>query len=257
VVRCLARRWHAFVFAACVLAGTLGEAAPCLARNLDGFLKTVRETRVYHGLHVLRMNRVAVEIWRRYRREFPGVTLALLVDYMSRHDSEKLDDTQEFRKKYWSEVKTGPSFAARLRRIVLLNARFERPLDQWPEADRTWAQRTIAELNAVGERWSMEFFEQRGLLVDGKPGPVAMLLKMIERIADVVDRNSDRGTLREFGNKEQPPLSRFLSGRSLEIGLRIQKMFYAKLVEGLEYEGPHAGLNTCTAQRLMLGLGLR
>jgi hypothetical protein len=248
------REWLAVLLLATVLAGSGGAA---FGDDDQPFLPNVAETRIYHGLHVMRMNRVAEEIWRRYRNEFPGVTRELLHAYMSHHDAEKLTDTHEFRERYWGAVKSGPSFAARLRKIVQLNARYKRPMAEWPEPHRSWAQSTVKELNEVGERWSMEFFRDRGLLNnDGSLGPVAKLLKFIERVADVVDRNSDRGTLREFGNREQPPLSRFLTGRALVIAERIQHEFYAGLVVGLEYDGPHAGLPVCVANGLALGLGL-
>ena len=204
------------------------------------FVKNSSDLQVHFSTHIERVARLGVALYQAHRELLPGVTHDEVKDFLSVHDRTKVDDSAEFRRQFWVES-GGPSFIDKLYLLYGKGYAFV------ADPANGQAKQVIDQLNATDKRVAMDYFRRHDLLdATGEPNERAKFLLRIERIADVVDRNTDPVTMEEFNIQKQRPLSDFVRDPA-DLALAIElKQKYQSTVRGAEFlRGPHSALHPC------------
>lgn len=215
-------------------------STPTFGQETRRYVNSPGDLKVHFTTHIKRVSRLGVELYDSHPDLFPGVTREDVREFLAVHDQTKIDDREEFRRSFWVE-KAEAAFIDRL--YFLYGKGYGFAADP---ANAAWTG-VISSLNATDRRVAMDYFRRRGLLAaDGEPTERAKTLLRIERLADVVDRNSDPVAMEEFNIKEQRPLGEFIRDPVDLILAQELKQKYRATVKGLEYaSGPHGALTPC------------
>lgn len=213
--------------------------------STNRFINGAGDLHAHFTLHIKRVGILANALYQEYFKDVPGLDAALVKDFLNIHDQTKIDSSLEFRKSFWgfSGVESAKPFINRL---------FEFYNNQ-PKPDdvarKATLQTLVQELNATDKKVGEDFFRRRGLLnPDGTPGVIAQALLKIERLADVVDRNTDPVAMEEFGLKTQVPMSRFLTDPQDLAKATSIKNRYFELTREHQYENFMPGVGSACSQ---------
>ena len=176
----------------------LGEPARAMRVPCDVHFMTSEEAFLAHTeSHIRRVQILGLRILQDFPHLFPGVTHALLSEFLLLHDQSKVNRTGPFLTAY--------GLADREQSI--LESLFAR-MNRWKD-DPVGSRALVDELNSIDHQVAHAFFVRHALLdPNGAPGPVALLLKKIERIADVVDTVLSIARGEEFGYKDRMGLDK-------------------------------------------------
>ena len=204
------------------------------------YVNNSSDLHVHFETHIQRVARLGSALYQAHRELFPGVSHEQVKDFLSVHDRTKVDDSAEFRRQFWTEP-TGASFIEKLYSLYGKGYAFLAD----PANERS--KQIIDHLNATDKRVATDYFRRQGMLdASGDPNAQAKILLRIERIADVVDRNSDPVAMEEFNIQKQRPLGDFVRD-PIDLALALElKSRYQSTVRGAEFlHGPHSVLHPC------------
>jgi hypothetical protein len=238
---------RAILFLVCISIFARQLLPPAVAAERNQFVNSPGELRDHFQLHIRRVTLLGVALYGEFFQSTPALSASLLRKYLAVHDQTKILDSSAFRTKFWRAAgvnQAGAPFVERL--FGFYNS--QSGLDETRESLRT----LVTELNATDRQVGLDFFLKNGLLDSaGNPTPLAQTLLRIERIADVVDRNSDPVAMEEFGIAKQPPLAQFIqSDVDLAMATWLKER-YARFTKGYAYTEFFAGprQSNCNALR--------
>ena len=202
------------------------------------YVQNEKDLTQHFKLHIQRVTALAMELYDSPPNPelFAGISRQLALDFLSLHDQAKINDSEEFRRKYWVEQvdKNGKRLESFITRLMENYGTDKRSLSDELRAE---AEHTIRTLNLADDNVANGFFKAHGLLDEqGKRTEIAERLKILEKIADCVDRNTDPVAREELSlpTTKPPKLDRFLSEPYLTYALKLKEK-YAKVVKGLTY----------------------
>lgn len=203
------------------------------------YIHSVKELRTHFHAHRFRVRALAMRAIQLHPELLnTGITIGDVYEFLSLHDMAKVEDSREFREKFWpKEALNKESFINRLFEI------YGTGLFPGNAAKHAEALKMIEELNIADSAVAKDFFrKQRWLLPDGEMNAKAKAVLRIERIADVVDRNSDPVAQEELGVSKPRALSEFFVKKDgtvdqLNLGIASKlKEQYNQTIAGLSYE---------------------
>lgn len=170
------------------------------------YVNSVDDFKLHTRAHVQRVERIGLELLRRFPDEFRGVDPKRLSVYLRIHDRAK------------------DEMSARLYRF------YGRPGHALSPQEKAEFRSTVDELNLKDGQYVDEFLGQERL-------GTALKFRRIEKIADSVDRALSPVSREEFG-REMEPASRFLKG---EADARLARYMetpgvYERIVAGATFD---------------------
>lgn len=203
------------------------------------FVHSLDDFRFHTMLHRMRLVRIGFALHRRFPAAFPGIDPSQILDIFLAHDLEKVADSPEFFEAYEVPEDLRIQFARQL------YAFYNTPRERLSAEEQARKKRVIDEMNALGRRIMSDLMDRLELGEQAR----ASFLRM-ERLADVIDRNTDPVAMEEFALTEQLPLEMFLQGEENLAMARAIQADYFEITRGLGYEEARRSGGVC---RVALG----
>jgi hypothetical protein len=185
------------------------------------YVSTVGDFETHVRLHVLRTQRLALELAHSHKELFGSLNDELVFSYMALHDVSK-----------YAAQDGNPTHI--LRRLY---ESYGRNFSALPAQEQHRSRALVNELNALDRKVSENFLRAHGLMSDsGALNPKGAALLRLEKIADLVDRGLDPVAAEEFNKAHMERASQFLKDpgdRKLATELEAR---YPQLVHGLEFQ---------------------
>jgi hypothetical protein len=168
------------------------------------YVMSYKDFRLHTEIHIQNVRRLGMALYDRYQdTEFKGVSRQMLAEKLRLHDHEKLASEKE---------------------LVALGYEHNSPLGErlyqyygedklkLSVAEREQFQDLIEELNFFAGKYDLAFYEKYGLLSDpSEPDIVAQKIALIEKVADLVERESNPISIEEFHREKMQPAEDFFS----------------------------------------------
>lgn len=168
------------------------------------YVMSYRDFRLHTEIHIQNVRRLGLALYDRYRdTEFKEVSRQMLAEKLRLHDHEKLASERE---------------------LMALGYEHNSPLGErlyqyygedklkLSVAEREQFQDLIEELNFFAGKYELSFYQKYRLLSDqSEPGIVAQKMALIEKVADLVERESNPISVEEFHREKMQPAEDFLS----------------------------------------------
>jgi hypothetical protein len=158
-----------------------------MADDQEGYVHSLNEFKTHTANHIQNVGRLGMHLFYQHRSSlFNDVPEYMLREKLLHHDFEKLASSQKLSEYGYSNSK---SFAERLYEFYGKN-----------KNDSARIKELVHELNSYAEQYDEEFFKKYDLVTeDGKLTQVAEKIILIEKIADLVEREKNPVSPEEFG----------------------------------------------------------
>ena len=168
------------------------------------YVMSYRDFRLHTEIHIQNVRSLGLALYDRYHdTEFKEVSRQMLAEKLRWHDHEKLASEREL-------MALGYEHSSPLgERLYQYYGEDKLKLSV---AERVQFQDLIEELNFFAGKYELSFYQKYGLLSDqSEPDIVAQKMALIEKVADLVERESNPISVEEFHREKMKPAEDFLS----------------------------------------------
>lgn len=188
------------------------------------YVMNYKDFRLHTEIHIQNVRRLGMALYDRFQdTDFKNVPRQMLAEKLRMHDHEKLAAEKE---------------------LVALGYEHNRPLgerlyDYYGEdknklspAEREQFQGLIDELNYFAGKYELSFYQKYGLISDqSEPDVIAQKIALIEKVADLVERESNPISSEEFHREKMMPAEDFLSNpREKQMARYLQQHYEQTIV---------------------------
>ncbi|MES2769273.1 MAG: hypothetical protein V4596_09010 [Bdellovibrionota bacterium] len=166
-------------------------------------VKNLEDFKVHTQTHAQNVYTLGMYLYNEYKEtHFKNVPEHVLIEKLRMHDYEKLASVEDLRDLGY---KNKLPFADRLYNFFGQN--------KYDSVNSKKIKALIQELNFYAKQYDEAVLKKHGLLnVDGTPNSIGQLIILIEKIADIVEREKNPITPEEIGIKKARKASAYLNG---------------------------------------------
>lgn len=168
-------------------------------KNDIRYVKDLKDFKTHTSNHIQNVYSLGMYLYYQHRTTlFKDIPEHIIREKLLVHDYEKIADIENLKPHGYQDNRTF----------------LERLFDYYGNRKNSGMKNLINELNSYAGFYDQSIFKKYGLLNrDGSPNEIAEKLIMIEKIADLVEREKNPISKEEFGKPKMVPAANYLNGR--------------------------------------------